>query len=153
MNIRGISLLPVVVKIYSSILDNVYCNIWKTTIFLSTNKIDLKGKNRTCENPCSYCYIIQTNSTFVTFIDVHKAVNTVTEDNDLFQYWLLQNGVDGYFYNMIITIYQNTESCVRDRVVSSRFRGSASRSSLIKIVWFDECRQNRCQGNTNTYEQ
>ena len=49
--------------------------------------------------------------TFVTFIDLQKAFDTV--DRDLLKLSLLCNGIDGDFYNAIKSIYENTTSCVR----------------------------------------
>jgi hypothetical protein len=51
------------------------------------------------------------NSTFVTFIDLQKAFDTV--DRELLQYCLLKNGIDGNFYNYIKSLYSDTESCVQ----------------------------------------
>lgn len=51
------------------------------------------------------------NSTFVTFIDLQKAFDTV--DRELLPYCLLTHGIDGNFYHSIKSLYSNTESCVR----------------------------------------
>ena len=51
------------------------------------------------------------NSTFVTFIDLQKAFDTV--DRELLYYCLLNNGIDGKFYYSIKTLYTNTQSRVR----------------------------------------
>lgn len=107
MNYRGISVLSVMSKVFSSILNN------RLTDYLEDNDIlvdEQNGfrKNRSCENHVlTLNNVIQNrDSTFVTFIDLHKAF-------DLLEYCILHNGVDGNFYNIIKTIYQNTESCVR----------------------------------------
>ena len=114
MNYRGISLLSVVAKVFSSILNN------RLTDYLENNDILVEEqngfrKNRSYEDHVlTLNSVIQNrNSTFVTFIDSHKAFDTV--DRDLLEYCLLQNGVGGNFNNIpvIKAIYQNTESCVR----------------------------------------
>lgn len=70
-------------------------------------------KNRSCElHVLTLNDVIQNrDSTFVTYIDLHKAFDTV--DRYLLEYCLLHNGVDRNFYNIFKTIYQNTELCVR----------------------------------------
>lgn len=63
------------------------------------------------------------NSTFVTFIDLQKAFDTV--DRELLPYCLLTHGIDGNFYHSIKLLYSNTESCVRlNDKYTDRFRCS-----------------------------
>lgn len=49
-------------------------------------------------------------STFATFVDLRKAFDFV--DRNLLQYKLQLNGIDGYMYNAIASLYTDTESCV-----------------------------------------
>ena len=51
------------------------------------------------------------NSTFVTFIDLQKAFDTV--DRELLYHCLLNNGIDGKLYYSIKSLYANVQSRVR----------------------------------------
>lgn len=72
----------------------------------------------TCNHPLLYhiftlntCNVIENDdSTFVTFIDLQKAFDTV--DRELLQYSLLKYGIDGIFYHAIKSLYLNIESCI-----------------------------------------
>lgn len=112
LNYRGISLLSVISKAYSSVLNN------RLTAYLEDNELLVDEQNgfrkdRNCEDHVfTLNSLIQNrDTTFVTFIDLQKAFDTV--DRDLLQYSLLTNGVDGHFYNNVKSLYHNTESCVR----------------------------------------
>lgn len=112
LNYRGISLQCVTAKIFSSVLNN------RLMVYLEDNELLVDEQNgfrrqRSClDHIFSLNSVIQNNnSTFVTFIDLQKAFDTV--DRELLQYCLLTHGIDGNFYHTIISLYSNTESCVR----------------------------------------
>lgn len=112
LNYRGISLQCVTAKIFSSVLNN------RLMVYLEDNELLVDEQNgfrrqRSClDHIFSLNSVIQNNnSTFVTFIDLQKAFDTV--DRELLQYCLLTHGIDGNFYHSIKSLYSNTESCVR----------------------------------------
>lgn len=88
------------------------------TIYLDDNELLVDEQNwfrkdRSCEDHIFTLNsrIQKRDSTFVTFIGLQKAFDTV--DQDLLQYSLFRNGVDGHLYNNNKALYKNTESCVR----------------------------------------
>ncbi|VDI27517.1 palmitoyltransferase ZDHHC13/17 [Mytilus galloprovincialis] len=111
LNYKGISLLSVIAKCYSSTLNN------RVQQFLEDNGliVDEQGgfrRDRSCEDHVFSlnCLILGRKSTFDTFEDLKKAFDYV--DRNLLQYKLQLNGIDGNMYNAISSLYIDTESCV-----------------------------------------
>ncbi|CAC5420543.1 unnamed protein product [Mytilus coruscus] len=112
LNYRGISLLSVVAKCYSLVLNNRLQNILEEND-LTVDEQNGFRKDRSClDQVLTLNSVIQNRkSTFVTFVDLLKAFDFV--DRNLLQYKLRLNGIDGYMYNAISSLYVDTESCVR----------------------------------------
>ena len=57
------------------------------------------------------------------FVDFKKAYDTVWRDGLLYK--LLANGMNGNFFNVIESMYQTSESCVKvDRVMTESFHNN-----------------------------
>ena len=116
LNYRGISLLSVVSKLYSSVLNQ------RLTTFLDNNSILVDEQNgflkdRSCQDHVFVLTSIIRNRlnndlpTFVTFIDLQKAFYFV--DRNVLLYKLLLNDIDGKMYNLISALYSNASACVK----------------------------------------
>ncbi|KAK3092919.1 hypothetical protein FSP39_008861 [Pinctada imbricata] len=111
-NYRGISLLSVVAKIYSSVLNNRLTSHLEENDLLVDEQNGFRGDRSCLDHVFTLSSIVKNrNSTFVTFIDLRKAFDMV--DRELMEFCLLKNGIDGQFYNAIKSLYTDTESCVR----------------------------------------
>jgi hypothetical protein len=112
LNYRGISLQCVVAKIYSSVLNN------RLLAYLENNELLVDEQNgfrkdRSClDHVFTLNSVTQNeNSTFVVFIDLQKAFDSV--DRDLLEFRLFDSGIDGNFYHAVRSLYKNTQECVR----------------------------------------
>lgn len=112
LNYRGISLLSVIAKLYSAVLNN------RLTLFLDAEDKLADEQNgfrkfRSCEDHIfSVCSILRNRkSTFATFIDLQKAFDFV--NRDMLLYKLLANGIDGNMYNAIKAMYSDTSACMQ----------------------------------------
>lgn len=112
LNYRGISLLSVVAKIFSSVLNNRLLFYLEESDILVDEQNGFR-KDRSCiDHIFTLNSIIENNeATFVTFIDLQKAFDMV--DRELLQLNLLKHGIDGNFYHALKSLYSNTESCIR----------------------------------------
>lgn len=112
LNYRGISLLSTIYKMYSSILNNRLVSYLEDNSLLVDEQNGFRRERSCADHVFTLNSIVQNRKeTFVAFIDLQKAFDTV--DRDLLKFSLLQNGIDGDFYNSIKSIYGNTVSCVR----------------------------------------
>ena len=113
LNYRGISLLSVVTKIYSSILNKRLVTYLDDNDLLVDEQNGFRSERSCIDHVFTLNSVVKNrNSTFVTFIDLKKAFDMV--DRELLEYSLIKkNGVDGHFYHAVKSLYQNTESCVR----------------------------------------
>jgi hypothetical protein len=116
LNYRGISLLSVVSKLYSAVLNN---RLWK---HLEDQELLVDEQNgfrskRSCEDHVyTSCTIIRNRlltkpDTFGIFIDIKKAFDFV--NRDVLLYKLLSNSINGKFYNSTKSILTDTSSCVK----------------------------------------
>lgn len=98
LNYRGISLLSVVGKLYSSVLNN------RQLIYLENDRLLAEEqnsfhKNRSCKNHVFSAYALirdrlkNKQDTFGVFIGFQKAFDFV--DRDVLLYKLISNGIDG----------------------------------------------------------
>ena len=116
LNYRGISLLSVVSKLYSSVLNRRLLNYLESEDMLVDEQNGFRP-DRSCEDHVyTACTVIRNRmlnkqSTFATFIDLQKAFDFV--DRDALLYRLISNGIDGKFYNSIKAMFLNTTSCVK----------------------------------------
>ena len=116
LNYRGISLLSVIGKMYSSVLNNRLLTYLENNRSLADEQNGFR-KNRSCEDHVfSACTLIRDRlknkqDTFGVFIDFQKAFDFV--DRDVLLYKLISNGIDGKFYNSIKSILSDTTSCVK----------------------------------------
>lgn len=112
LNYRGISLLSTIYKMYSSILNHRLVSYLEDNNLLVDEQNGFRRERSCADHVFTLNSIIQNRKeTFVAFIDLQKAFDTV--DRDLLKFSLLNNGIDGDFYNSIKSIYGNTVSCVR----------------------------------------
>ena len=116
LNYRGISLLSVVSKLYSAVLNNRLLNYLEDEHLLAEEQNGFR-RNRSCEDHVySACTLIRNrllskNDAFGVFIDFQKAFDFV--DRDVLLYKLLSNGIDGKIYNSIKSILSDTSSCIK----------------------------------------
>ena len=110
-NYRGINLISVVAKCYSSILNNRLQQYLEDNGILSDAQNGFR-RDRSCEDHVfTLTNLIQDRkTTFATFIDLQKAFHFV--DRDLLQYKLQLNGINNTIYNAISSLYSETSSCV-----------------------------------------
>ena len=116
LNYRGVSLLSVISKLYTSAL-NV-----RLTNFAEDNKLIVNEQNgfradRSCLDHIFTLHNVlrirnrMNSETFCAFIDFKKAFDLV--DRDALLYKLRHNGIVGNFYKAISALYQDGKSCVR----------------------------------------
>ena len=116
LNYRGISLLSVVSKLYSAVLNNRFLNYLEDESLLAEEQNGFSRK-RSCEDHVySACTLIrnrllQKKDTFGVFIDFQKAFDYV--DRNVLLYKFLSNGIDGKFYNSVKSILSDTSACVK----------------------------------------
>ena len=116
LNYRGISLLSCVCKGYSNILNQramTYCE--ELNIF--ADEQNGFRHDRSCtDHIFTLTSIVQNRMaeslpTFACFIDMQKAFDWI--DRDLLFFKLLQNNIDGKFYNSIKSLYSNPVARVK----------------------------------------
>ena len=116
LNYRGISLLSVVSKLYSFVLNKRLLNYLESEDMLVDEQKGFRP-DKSCEDHVyTACTVIRNRmlnkqSTFATFIDLQKAFDFV--DRDALLYRLISNGIDGKFYNSIKAMFLDTASCVK----------------------------------------
>lgn len=98
LNYRGISLLSTIYKMYSSILNHRLVSYLEDNNLLVDEQNGFRRERSCADHVFTLNSIIQNRKeTFVAFIDLQKAFDTV--DRDLLKFSLLNNGIDGDFYN------------------------------------------------------
>ena len=116
LNYRGISLLSVVSKLYSSILNKRLLTYLDTENMLADEQNGFRPDRSCQDHVYTACTVIRNRllskkDTFATFIDLQKAFDFV--DRDALLYRLLSGGIDGKFYNSIKSMFLDTTSCVK----------------------------------------
>lgn len=98
-------------------IDLIYNEVLRKQQYLEENEILSDAENgfrrdRSCEDHIfTFTNLTQNRkSTFVTFVDLHKAFDLV--NRDLLQYKLQLNGINGPIYDAISSLYEETFSCV-----------------------------------------
>ena len=116
LNYRGISLISVVSKLYSNVLN---IRLMK---YLENENIFAEEQNgfrphRSCEEHIFSATtlirnrILQKIYTFATFIDLQKAFDFVNRGMLLFI--MIKNGINGKFYSSFKSLITNTQLCVK----------------------------------------
>ena len=116
LSYRGISLLPCISKIYTSILNS------RITFYLEDENLLVDEQNgfrdsRSCEDHVfSLATIIQNRlysnkDTFIAFVDFSKAFDSV--DRNLLLHKLLKYNINGNIYMAIKRLYSDTQNCIR----------------------------------------
>ena len=116
LNYRGITISSIPGKIYASVLNN------RLTKWLEENNILSESQNgyrkdRSClDHLYTLSSIIQTRkfrrqSTFVCFVDAHKAFDSV--NRNCLWYKLRQLGLKGKMLSAIQSLYRDVQSCVK----------------------------------------
>ena len=116
MNYRGISLMSTISKLFSSILNERIVN------FLDTNSILCEEQNgfRKMRACIDHIYVLTTvirnrklqgRQTFLCYVDFSKAFDSVNRDCLWFK--LMNIGIHGNILNLIKSMYENLEACVR----------------------------------------
>jgi hypothetical protein len=126
LNYRGISLLSAIYKLYSSVLNNRLMDHLEDYYILVDEQNGFR-RDRSCADHIFTLSCITQNrkETFISFIDLQKAFDTV--DHDLLKLSLLQNGIDGDFYNAVKSMYGDTVSCVKiDDLYTDWFSSASS---------------------------
>ena len=116
LNYRGINLLSVVSKLYSSAINNRFLNYLEDENLLAEEQHGFCRK-RSCEDHVySACTPIrnrlsQKKDTFGVYIDFKKAFDYV--DRNVLLYKLLSSGINGKFYNSVKSMLSDTSACVK----------------------------------------
>ena len=116
-NYRGITLFSCLEKVFGTIMNYRLETFLKSRSVMSDNQIGFQKKARTTD----HLFIIKTlmdkyinkekASIYACFVDFRKAFDSIWH-NGLFLK-LLENGVKGKFYNVIKSLYLNSESCIK----------------------------------------
>ncbi len=148
LNYRGISLLPVISKLFTALIAS------RVTDFLEANNILANEQNgfrpnRSClDHIFTLCDLLRTRGagkqdTFCSFVDFQKAFDYV--DHNFLLHKLLLNGIDGCVYNIVKAIYSAPESCVlvNDRMtdwfpVKSGVRQGDSLSPILFALFIND---------------
>lgn len=116
LNYRGITLASCVYKLYCSVLNRRIVKWVEDNNILCDEQIGFR-KDRNCLDHISSVYLIcdtrlkLKQNTFVAFIDFSKAYDHI--NRDLLWRKLYEYGIHGTFYNALLSLYNNVESCVR----------------------------------------
>ena len=116
LNYRGISLLSVVSKLYSAVINNRVFNYLEDENLLVEERNGFCRK-RSCEDHVYSAYTLirnplsQKKDTFGVFIDFKKAFDYV--HRNVLLYKLLSSGINGKFYNSVESMLSNTSACVK----------------------------------------
>lgn len=115
-NYRGITLMPHICKLYSSILNNRLSD-WSEENNVLCDEQNGFRKSRSCQDHLqSLLSIVQTRKsqnleTFALFVDFRKAYDCIPRSHLWFK--LSQLGVNGHFLNAIKSLYKNVKCSVR----------------------------------------
>ena len=118
LNYRGISLLSVLSKLYTSAL-NVRLNAYNEENGIIVNEQNGFRQKRSC---LDHIFVLQdtlrirnqlNSQTFCAFIDFKKAFDLV--DRDALLYKLRKIGVKGHFYHAVKALYENAKLCKSQR--------------------------------------
>ena len=116
LNYRGISLLSVVSKLYTSALNK------RLNLFAENNNLIVDEQNgfRADRSCLDHIFVLQNtlrirnelnNQTFCAFIDFKKAFDYV--DRDALMFKLREIGIEGNFYHTLKALYTGAKSCVK----------------------------------------
>ena len=116
LNYRGISLLCTILKIYTSLLNKRLMTYLDELGISVDEQCGFRPKRSCNDQIYSLTSVIRNRlaqklGTFCTFIDFKKAFDFI--HRDLLFYKLLLNNVNGNFYNIIKSMYTDTEACIR----------------------------------------
>ena len=125
LNYRGISLLPVISKLYTATLNK------RLNIFTENNDTIVNEQNgfRPGRSCLDHIFVLQNtlrirnqpnSETYCAFIDFKKAFDFV--DRDFLLYKLHKSGAQGNFYHAIKAPYSGAQSCIQvDHMVTGWF--------------------------------
>ena len=124
-NYRGVSLLSVISKCFSSILNTRLYNWLETNGKISENQAGFRKNYSTIDQIFSLHSIVQKcmckkgTKLYVAFVDFKKAFDSVRHDKML--ECLKNNGVKGKFFASLRSMYDCLLSCVRSNAEYSEF--------------------------------
>ena len=163
LNYRGISLLNTIMKIYSSILNTRFVEYDDIVNIIIDEQNGFRKKRSCIEHIFTLDSIIRNNlnkhkSVFCAFIDFKKAFDSI--NRDLLFYKLLQNKIDGKYYNAIKQMYLNTEACVRiNNIYTDWFetesgvkQGDCLSTTLFNLYINDLIKEIKCLGKGVKFE-
>jgi len=116
LNYRGVSLLCCTAKLYTSVINNRITKFCEERNSIADEQNGFR-RDRSC---LDHVFVLnslllnrkeQNLETFIAFIDLQKAFDSV--NRDLLKHKLLVNGIDGKIYNAIKSIYCDNLDCVR----------------------------------------
>ena len=127
-NYRGITLLPVLAKLFTSIMANRLQEWAEEANKLPINQFGFRSNHRTTDA----IFVIQSlieqsknfnSSLFCCFIDFQKAFDSIDQER---LWWKLKMlGISSNFLNTVISMYSQAKACVRIRnTVSGTFQCS-----------------------------
>ena len=115
-NYRGITLLSVVGKLYTSILNNRFTSWFAENKKIVEEQGGFRAKRSTSEQIFIFKEMIQgrkkgKKKTFCCFLDIRKAYDTVFREG----LWkgMIEKGIRGKIWRVIKNLYNEVESCVK----------------------------------------
>ena len=105
LNYRGISLLPVVSKLYTGLIANIISVYMEANNLLANEQNGFRSDRSCLDHIFTMCDLLrirkaQNLATFCSFMDFQKAFDYV--NRDYFLHKLLQLGIDGSLYESIL---------------------------------------------------
>ena len=116
LNYRGISLMSTVYKLYSSLLNERLMEFLEKEHLLVEEQNGFRKARACIDHIYTVCTIVRNRlkinkSTYACFIDFQKAFDFV--NRDLLALRLIKTGVDGKFYQAVMSLYSAPQACVK----------------------------------------
>ncbi len=148
LNYRGISLLPVISKLYTGAIATRVGGFLEKNNKLANEQNGFRPDRSCVDHIFTLCDLLrirkaENKETFCSFVDFKKAFDYV--DHSFLLHKLIHIGINGRIYNTIKTLYSRPESCVlvNDRLsgwfpVQSGVRQGDSLSPMLFAVFIND---------------
>ena len=127
-NFRGLTINSCLSKAFTSILNERLQKYLHVNDIINKYQIGFAKKSQTSDHmlvlkTIADKYKAVNKKIYFGFVDFKKAYDTVWRDGLLYK--LLKNGINGKFYNVIESMYQTSECCVKvDQAVTEFFKNN-----------------------------